>query len=81
MKTTTALLLIAGSLLLSACEVSVTERRPITTRRYVSHSDREPSGRTYYRRRYSDDDRNYRTRVDTRRYYYSHGPLDRTYGF
>ena len=90
MKKLTAFLLIAGSLLLTACEVAVVERRPVTTRRYVSYSDRDPyyrvyyrddSGRTYYRRHYYDDDVRYRTRVDTRRYYYRSGPIDRSYGF
>ena len=87
MKTATALLLITGSLLLTACEVAVTERRPVTTRRHISYTDRdpyyrvyyrEPTGRTYYRRHYYDDDVKYRTRVDTRRYYSSGAPLDRT---
>ena len=89
MKTTAALLVIAGSLLLTACEVSLAERRPITTRRYISYRDRdpyyrvyyrEPTGRTYYRRHYYDDDVTYRTRVDTR-HYYNRGPIDRSYGF
>lgn len=90
MKTIPALLLVTGSLLLTACEVAVVERRPVTTRRYISYTDNEPyyrvyyrdeRGRTYYRRHYYDDDVTYRTRVDTRRYYSRPGPIDRTYGF
>ena len=80
MKTITALFLIAGSLLLTACEVSVTERRPVTTRRYVSYRDRDPYYRTSHHRHYYEDDTAYRTRVYSRRYY-SRGPIDRSYGF
>jgi hypothetical protein len=88
MKQISALILVAGSLLLSACDVEVVERHPVRTRRYISYTDRdpyyrvyyrEPGGRTYYRRYYYDDDPAYR--VDTRRYYYRPGPVDRTYGF
>lgn len=90
MKTIHAFVLVAGSILLTACEVAVVERRPVTTRRYISYSDREPyyrvyyrdeRGRTYYRRHYYDEDVRARTVVDTRRYYSRPGPIDRTYGF
>jgi hypothetical protein len=89
MKTTQLLLMIAAGFVLSACEMSVSERRPTSSRRYISYSDREPyyrvyyrepDGRSYYRRHYYDDDATYRTRVDTRRYY-TRGPIDRTYSF
>jgi hypothetical protein len=90
MKTVSLLLLVAGSLLLTACEVAVVKRHPVTTRRSISYRDREPDhrvyyrgerGRPYYRRHYYDDDATYRTRIDTRRYYSRPGPVDRTYGF
>jgi hypothetical protein len=85
-----ALLLLAGALLLTGCETTVVERRPFVTRRYITYSDREPyyrvyyrepGGRAYYRRYYYEDDPAYTTRVDTRRYYYTPGPIDRSYGF
>jgi hypothetical protein len=93
MKASSLLFLFAGALLLTACESTVVERRPVVVqRRYVAYSDRDPyyrvyyrenDGRTYYRRHYYDDDPVYRGRVDTRRYYYTGrpGPVDRSYGF
>ena len=86
----TSIILLVGALMFAGCETTVVEhRRPLGNRRHVTYGDREPyyrvyyrepGGRVYYRRHYYDDTR-YVDRVDTRRYYYTPGPLDRTYGF
>ena len=86
----TSLILLASAILLAGCETTVVERRPFVTRHYITYRDRdpyyrvyyrEPDGRVYYRRHYYDEDPAYVTRVDTRRYYYAPGPIDRTYDF
>jgi hypothetical protein len=83
MKTPLLLLLLAGSLVLTACETSVAARgHGRIHRRYVVS---EPSSgayyreRTYYGRRSYDDDA-YQTRIEVRRPS-NRGPLDRSYGF
>ena len=86
----TSIFLLVGALLFAGCERTVVEhRRPFVTRRCITYSDREPYYRAYYRepgsrfyyRRHYDDDPRYVERVNTRRYYYAPGPIDRSYGF